>query len=157
MHLKLHITISRWCSCIPQVCPTQDGSHCHVHCPMLQMPLICCSLISVITADNRAITGPYTVLPVLATASGIFWEMWDIGLCIKVDDSKGIGVEFPEGALQGWEPNGHCYPARMMLENCSPLLWGDLGTSRWEMLAWSRAAQLIILFWEDRSVYEHNV
>lgn len=65
------------------------------------MALICGSLISVIMADNRAITGPYTVLAVLATASGIFWETWDIGLCIKVDDSKGIGVEFPEGALQG--------------------------------------------------------
>lgn len=149
MHLKLHITVSRWCSCIPRVCPTQDRSHCHVHCPVLQMPPISCSLISVITADNRAITGPYTVLPVLATVSGIFWEMWDIGLCIKVDDSKGISVEFPEGALQGWE--------RVMLENCSPLLWGDSGASRRAMLAWSRAAQLLILFWEDRSVYEHDV
>lgn len=51
---------------------------------------------------SRLITGPYTVLAVLATASGIFWETWDMGLCIKVDDSKGSSrVENPVGiALQ---------------------------------------------------------
>lgn len=131
-------TVSRCCSRMPRVCPMGATA---------MFTALCCTCPSSAGPSSqlsRLITGPYTVLAVLATASGIFWETWDMGLCIKVDDSKGPSrVENPVGiALQ------HVWCQKTVL-----LYSGEIWVSHDRQCLVDPEWPI----WKDKSAYEHDV